>query len=400
MYAIRSYYGSAHNPASDVLLDLCDEMGFLMQEEFFDEWDNPKDKRANEKEVTVDYITRGYGEHFHEWAKTDLQTTLLRDINHPCIIQWSIGNEIEWTYPKFNMATGYFGADATGNYFWSEPPYSIEKIRENISQYAKDRYEVGETAKKLASWVRELDTTRPIIANCILPCASYESGYVDALDMVGYSYRRVEYDRGHKHYPSKPIMGTENLGQWHEWKAVLDRPFISGMFIWTGFDYLGEAGPGHRLEWPVKGTNSGMIDYAGFPKPSFYMLKSLWNDEPSMKMYTQLLENSLYQVNSNNQIEPKDKEAWQYRLWVWHKVNQHWNYSDNEKAVVEIYSNCDEIELFLNKKSLGKKFLADLEDRVYSWYVPFEVGCLEAVGKKDGKTINEVLCTAEETAKT
>jgi len=123
--------------------------------------------------------------------------------------------------------TGYFGANASGNYFWTLPPYSIDKIRKNISKLPKEHYEIGETAHKLVAWTKEMDVTRPVIANCILPSVSYESGYTNALDIVGYSYRLVVYDYEHKNYPDKPIMGIENLAQWHEWKAVDEREFIS-----------------------------------------------------------------------------------------------------------------------------------------------------------------------------
>lgn len=380
---------TSHNPASTEFLDVCDEMGFLVQEEFYDEWDNPKDKRDNcaEKKENIDYITRGYAEHFQEWAETDLKVTVLRDINHPCIIQWSIGNEIEWTYPKYNTATGYFTADATGNYFWTLPPYSIEKVRENVSKLPEDHYEVGRTAAKLSKWVKELDTTRPVIANCILPNASYESGYTKALDIVGYSYRQIAYDYGHENYNDKPIMGTENFAQYHEWKAIIERPFISGMYIWTGFDYLGESGKGHNKPFPIKGSGSGMVDYANFPKPSYYMMKSLWDDEINMKIYTQSLDKSIYVKNNEGFLEEKEEGAWKHRLWTWHDVNEHWNYKNGQDVVVEIYSNCSSIELFINDKSLGVKCLSEFEDHVYKWCVPYEKGELKAIGKKDEDTL-------------
>ena len=85
----------SHNPGADAFLELCDEMGFLIQEEFFDEWDYPKDKRLNMDEQSIDYITRGYCEYFQEWAERDLKNVMLRSRNHPCIFQWSIGNEIQ-----------------------------------------------------------------------------------------------------------------------------------------------------------------------------------------------------------------------------------------------------------------------------------------------------------------
>ena len=111
-------------------LSLCDEIGLLVQEEFFDEWDYPKDKRLNMKETVEDYPTHGYCEHFQEWAERDLKNVMRRSRNHACIFQWSIGNEIEWTYTGCREATGFFGADSNGNYFWNQPPYSKEKIRE------------------------------------------------------------------------------------------------------------------------------------------------------------------------------------------------------------------------------------------------------------------------------
>ncbi|AWG22686.1 glycoside hydrolase family 2 [Flavobacterium faecale] len=384
----------SHNPGSDEFISLCDEMGIMVQDEFFDEWDNPKDKRKNMKEQSVDAITRGYGEHFQEWAERDLKNTMLAHRNHPSIIQWSIGNEIEWTYERNAKATGFFdNMDWSGNYFWSLPPNSIETIKENLRSLPREKYDIGETAKKLAKWTKEMDTTRYVIANCILPSSSYESGYADALDMIGYSYRRVVYDYGHKNYPKLPIMGTENVAQWHEWKAIMERPFISGTYLWTGIDYLGEA----NKQWPKKGIDSGILDYAGFEKPSYHMMKSLWNDAPELYIATQRLEKSIYKINEQTG-EPveKKKNGWETALWVWHDVNEHWEYQSGDKTIVEIYSNCDEVELFLNDKSLGKKRLIDFDDRIYKWAVPFQAGKLTARGTKSGKTISSERVTPTE----
>jgi len=368
----------AHNPASSELLALCDELGMLVQDEFFDEWDNPKDKRLNGNEQHDDYVSRGYAEFFQEWAETDLKNTMLSHRNHPSIFQWSIGNEIEWTYPKTVEATGFFGAKASGNYFWTLPPNTIEEIRKSIEENSNEKYDIGRTAQKLAKWTRELDTTRPVIANCILPSASLESGYADALDIVGFSYRRVMYDYAHKNYPNKVFMGTENLGQWHEWKAVMDRDFISGTFLWTGIDYLGEA---HRHKWPQKGTYSGLLDFAGFEKPSYYMYKSLWSEKPSIYMVSRTEDKSSFKVAENGEIVEKKEGAWETLLWVWDDVNLHWNYSEGEGTIVEVYSNCQSVELFLNGKSLGEKKLNSFIDHIYKWFVPFSSGELKAVGK-------------------
>lgn len=365
----------AHNPASNEFLDLCDEMGLLVQDEFFDEWDNPKDKRRNMNEQHDDYISRGSAEYFQEWAERDLKATMLSHRNHPCIFQWSIGNEIEWTYPRNAEATGFFDADWSGNYFWSQPPHSIEEIRRLLKELPKGKYDIGETAQKLAKWTKELDTSRPVIANCILPSASYESGYADALDIIGFSYRRVIYDYGHKNYPRLPLMGTENLGQWHEWKAVIERPFVAGTFLWTGIDYMGES----NEQWPVTTTRSGLLDRAGFEKGSFHMMKTLWSDEPHVHLTTQTLEKSPYVFDADSGfIGEEDSNAWKRKLWVWHDVNTHWNYADGEMVAVEVYSNCEAVELFLNGESLGVKHLKDFDDRIYKWAVPFAPGKLEA----------------------
>ncbi len=381
----------SHNPGSEEFLTLCDEMGFLVQNEFFDEWDNPKDKRLNKWETKVDYITQGYGEHFQQWAEKDLKATMLRDRNHPSIIQWSIGNEIEWTYPRYSSATGYFDMDWRGNYFWELPPHSPEKIKERFHNCPEEEYVLAKTAKKLANWTKEMDTTRPVVANCILPSSSHISGYADALDIIGYSYRRVLYDYGHENYPDKVIMGTENLGQWHEWKSIEERPFISGTFLWTGIDYMGES----NGQWPKKATSSGLLDIAGFEKPSFHMMKSLWNNEPHMHIATQDIEYSINKIDeSTGKLVAKNPKAWEKALWSWHKVNEHWNYAAGSMISVEIYSNCEKVELLLNGNSLGTRNLKEFEDHIYKWAVPYEKGELTAKGYKDGTTITSTLSTS------
>lgn len=383
----------SHNPGSEEFLQLCDELGFLVQDEFFDEWDNPKDKRLNMNEQSVDAVTRGYTEHFQEWAERDLKNTMLAHRNHPSIIQWSIGNEIEWTYPRNAAATGFFDADWSGNYFWSIPPHQPETIGERYQNSEAGTYKIEETAAKLASWTRDLDTTRPVVANCILPSASFETGYAEVLDVVGFSYRRVMYDYAQEHYPDKVVMGTENLGQWHEWKAVQERPFIAGTFLWTGIDYMGEANQG----WPRKGVASGLLDLAGFEKPAFYMMQSLWSEQPMLAIYSQGADQSRYQRDeASSKVVEKKPGAWEKALWGWHPLNEHWNYEEGEDVIVEILSNCPSIELFLNGESLGQKALSDFEDRIYKWALPFQQGVLLAKGTKDGIEVSTEIKTSSE----
>ncbi|MDC7234700.1 MAG: glycoside hydrolase family 2 TIM barrel-domain containing protein [Spirochaetales bacterium] len=382
----------AHNPGSSDLLDLCDQMGFMVQDEFFDEWDNPKDKRLNMGDQHDDFLSRGSAEYFRETGEQDLKNTIRSHRNHPCIIQWSIGNEIEWTYPRNAEATGFFGADANGNYFWTLPPYSREKIREQLKTLPPGPYDIGETAQKLARWTREMDTSRPVTANCILPSASFESGYTDALDVVGFSYRRVIYDYAREHYPEKAVMGAENLGQWHEWKAVLDRDFIAGIFVWTGIDYLGES---HKKADDQKATESGFLNLAGFKKPSWHMFRSLWKEEPHIKLFTQREALSPFcREQDRPHVVEKEPGAWEQRLWTWHDVNEHWNYTEGEDMIVEAYSNCGAAELFLDGESLGRKALADFEDRIYKWALPYKEGILTVKGIKDGQSVQDTLSTA------
>lgn len=379
----------SHQPGSREFMELCDEMGILAQVEFYDEWDNPKDKRLNCFEQHDDYISRGSAEYFQEWAEADLKNTMLRDRNHPSVIMWSIGNEIEWTYPRYRQTTGYFDANASGNYFWQVPPISNEEIGKRFEEIPEDKYVLARTAKKLADWTRELDTTRPVVANMIFPSASHESGYTDALDIVGYSYRRVMYDYSHERYPDKMIMGTENLVQWHEWKAVEERDFIPGTFLWTGISYMGEVHNG----WPAKANSSGMLDVAAFEKPPFHMMKTLWTDEPHVFICSQTADKSLYRVDENGKVVEKEPGAWERRLWYWHDVNEHWNYSDGDELIVEVYSNCPEVELFLNDRSLGIKKLADFEDRIMRWAVPYSEGELKAVGISSGNVVTDSIVT-------
>ncbi len=378
----------AHNPPSDEFLDLCDELGLLVQSEFYDEWDLPKDKRYNMQDKEVDTITRGHAQHFQRWAETDLKNTMRSSRNHPCIFQWSIGNEIEWTYPGNREATGIFkGTDAGDRMDWTlwrteTPPNTPEQVREFWAHYPEQTFRIGETARKLAAWTREMDATRPVTANCILPTSSFETGYADVLDVVGFSYKPEKYDYFHKTYPGKPMMGTENVPRWYEWKAVIERDFIPGLFLWTGVDYMGECRKG---DWPVKATPHGPLDLAGFPRGSFYQFRSFWRDDvPTLAIYTQTETKSIFRKDKDGRAVEKKKEYWKLAPRTWQDVNPHWNYDDGEAAMVEIYSNCEAVELFLNGRSLGRQFLKDQEDRIYKWPVDYAAGELVAMGVWNG----------------
>lgn len=365
---------TAHNPPSEAFLDLCDRMGFLVQDEAFDEWNYPKDKRHNYKEQKAETVTRGYTDHFEAWSEADVKAMVLRDRNHPSVIMWSIGNEIEWTYAGYGDATGYWTKESSADYYWDLPPYDEAKRKEVFAEKSRTEYNLAETAKRLADPIRELDRTRPVTANLVIPTVSGFSGFMDALDVVGYSYRRAVYDYCHEKYPGKCMIGTENWGQWEEWKAVLDRPYLAGIFVWTGINYMGES-----RRWPTRGSGSGFLDFAGFEKPNYHFYKTLWSEEKSVHLVTQVMAGSNYHVekDSDDVVERPDRRR--TRQWGWPRLNRHWNYDKGEEIYAEVYTNCDEVELLLNGRSLGRRALADAPDRLLKWRVPFEEGELKAV---------------------
>ncbi|MFI3332603.1 MAG: glycoside hydrolase family 2 TIM barrel-domain containing protein [Rikenellaceae bacterium] len=381
---------TSHNPPSDEFLDLCDQLGFLVQNEFYDEWDLPKDKRYNMQDKEIDYITRGHSENFQQWAEIDLKNTMLSSRNHPSVFQWSIGNEIEWTYPGNRSATGLFkGTNKNGKMDWTlwrvpTPPNTPEQVREFWASYPEQTFDMGAAATKLAAWTREMDTTRPVTANLILPTSSMETAYAEVLDVVGFSYKETKYDYFKAMYPERTMMGTENVVRWYEWKAVLDHDFISGIFLWTGVDYMGEC---RNESWPIKVTPHGPLDIAGFPRGSYYAFQSFWTDEPVMEIYTQTEELSTFKKDDNGKAVEKKTDGWKLAPREWQKVNPYWNYSVGEPTIVEVYSNCQTVELFLNGKSLGKQNLEDQEDRIYKWAVDYKKGKLTAKGINDGQRV-------------
>lgn len=381
---------TAHNPPSRAFLDLCDRMGFLVQDEAFDEWFNPKDKKYNFNQRVTDERSIGYSEQFGAWAERDVKAMVLRDRNHPSIIMWSIGNEIEWTYPRYGNATGYWNKPRVANYYWDLPPHDLATRKEIFEATAPGEHVLAETADALAQWIKEVDDSRVVTANVVMPSVSYFSGYIDALDIVGYSYRTVLNEWGGEHYPDKLIVGTENWPQWNEWRGVLENEHIAGLFIWTGIDYLGES-----RSWPKRSTESGLMSTAGFRKPAYWFFKSLWNDEPMVRLNTQRLIDSNYKrVNGEiveNPDNPRDKK------WWWPHLKRHWNYDQHEPIYVEVHSNCEEVELFVNERSLGCRVPMESEDRMVRWSVPFAAGALKAVGRNDGQVVTEeVLKTAGE----
>jgi len=332
---------TSHNPPAPELLDLCDKMGFLVMDEAFDCWEWEK--------VKYDYHL-----YFKQWHKRDLEDQVLRDRNHPSVIIWSIGNEI---------------------------PQQSDTSALRI-------------APELAAIVHSLDKTRPLTTANSDPSTHNTIIKSGAIDLVGYNYHEYDYAKFHDRYPGKKFIATETTsglemrgyyempsdsirvwpprwdkpfthegnavsaydntrppwGSTHEatWKVMKKYDFLSGFFIWTGFDYLGEPTP---FSWPSRSSFFGIVDLAGFPKDVYYMYQSEWTNKTVLHIFP-------------------------YWNWKPGQLIDVWAY----------YNNADEVELYLNGKSLGIK-KKEGDDLHVMWRVPFEPGTLKAVSRKNGKVV-------------
>ena len=350
---------TSHNPAAPEFLDLCDAMGLLVMDEAFDEWRQPKLQ-------TPDY---GYHRYFDEWSARDLSDMIERDRNHPAVVIWSAGNEV----PDQTDSRG------------------------------------PETLQALVDILHAADPPRPVTVGCDNIAAeprATPAEFLARLDVVGYNYvdrwreRREQFYAPDRHdFPQRRFVGTESeamggiRGMYRPGddapvfgertsnrriaveqlqKFVQTYDYVSGDFIWTGIDYLGEA------RWPAKLAASGVLDTCGFPKDGYYFYQSLWSDKPVLHLFP------------------------------------HWNWSGSEGQAITVmcYTNCDTVELFLDGKSLGIKgyafprpgmlgkygsypprarALQTTADLHLAWDVPYAPGVLKAVGIRG----SEVAATCE-----
>ncbi len=347
---------TTHNPPAPELLDLCDEMGILVIDELFDEWRLPK-------------VANGYAQYFDEHAENDAIAVIRRDINHPSVFLWSIGNEVP------------------------------EQCREDGA----------ETAKMLSDICHREDPTRSTTIGLNHAMEAEKNGIFDAVDVIGLNYKPYLYKSFHQKYPDKIFYGSETascVSTRGEYKlpAVVESPmqknddltlsdyalvaphwayypdrelveqaeddFIFGEFIWTGFDYLGEPTP-YYSEWPARSSYFGAVDTAGLPKSRYYLYKSLWKSDPVLF------------------------------------IMPHWNFEghEGENIPVHILTNYDRVELFVNGRSMGvrekakntepvdeKRIYLDLRDisrcRIIFDNVPYAPGELVAVARgKNGEEL-------------
>ncbi len=332
----------SHNPHEESLYALCDELGFFVVDEVFDEWEGPKNKWWQGHNVYPPK-RQGYYLDYPAWHEKDVESFVKAGKKHTSVILWSIGNEID--YPNDPYAHESFQT-MTGNNDAGKP--------EQERMYDPERPDAGrlvDLATELTALVKRYDTTRPVSLASAFPELSSRTGLFAPLDVIGYNYKEQFYEEDHKRFPNKPIFGSENGHDYAAWRAVTDHDYIAGQCLWTGIDYLGET---HG--WPEHGSKAGHMTTSGWEKPDYYFRKSLWTDTPMVKLAT-----------------------WTPGKWDWMELRSFtWNYAPGQIVTVEAYSNCREnVELFLNGKSLGLR--ERNEKGMFSWEVPFEEGELKAV---------------------
>ncbi len=374
---------TAHNPPAPEFLDLCDQLGLLVIAEVFDEWNRPKAKsllRLGDNNAPAS-VSDGYSTDFPEWAEQDLKDGIRRDRNHPCIILWSIGNEIEWTYPSYSRT--YDIVNGKQEYYAHVPSYDSVAIAKTLDSLVQGQDSLLIIAQQLNRWVKEMDSTRPTTCGNVHPSIGLAGGYGRAVDILGFNYRAIEYDMAHSTYPHLKIYGSENWGTFPEWQACLDRDFVAGIFVWTGIAYMGESGP-----WPEKGLNVSFFDFGGFKTPRGHFFEALWSDRPKVYAGTVPLEASEFAYKKEKGWSLDLKKDW-IRRWQWYELYDHWNYGPEEKILVQGYTNTESAELFLNGQSMGERQLADTDDHILKWVVPFAKGKLRIVGKQQGKVVDE-----------
>lgn len=362
---------TAHNIPSPQLLEMCDRLGFLVINETFDEWRRGWDFEdgtlvaSKEPKGKAKY---GYNRYFDEWAERDLTDHIRRDRNHPSVILWSVGNEV----PE------------------------------------AQKYGEVETLKKLRDICHALDPTRPMTVGCNFIAGANESGFTEFMDVVGYNGGGgscFQYEQDHKQFPDRKIYASEvphsfqTRGEYRtrsvyrepehqpphlteeevfpetsgyyassydnagvrisaidSWRLTSSFPFVAGEFRWTGFDYLGESGG-----WPRVLRNFGIIDICDFPKDHYYFYQSVWTTEPMVH------------------------------------ILPHWNWPGKEGVTIPVwaYTNAEEVELFLNGRSLGVRRFNEEFDFHLQWMVPYEPGELKAVARQGGKEVaSKVVRTA------
>jgi beta-galactosidase len=341
---------TAHNPASDEFMDLCDELGFLVMNEFVDKWD--KTYRPNLAEDDPFYDVSFFDPNFSDEWKRNFESTILRDRNRPSVIIWSVGNE-------------------------NHPPESPGQ-KNGLRTYA--------------SFVRSLDPTRPVISgmergkdykgkniverkvNDIIDSCRY-------MDLIALNYGEQWCKMIAEKKPGKPFLSTESYRYFNStpevrfasverspWLDALENDNNMGVFLWPGIGYLGES-----RTYPKAGGNSGLISSAEFRQHVSYLYEAFWTEEPMVYL-------AIYEE------DPDTVEG----TWGTPKLSRNWNRTAGETTHAATYSNCDSVNLYLNGKLLGNRKLADVPNWIMKWRdIAFEEGTLTAKGVVDGAEVCE-----------
>lgn len=358
---------TSHNPQSPDLYALCDELGVLVINEAYDEWEFPKRKWLEGWNVGTPGYQGNY-DFFEKWGEKDLADLVRRDRNHISIFAWSVGNEVD--YP--NDPYSHPALDGGGNTGFTQAVYGGYK------KDAPDAMRLGEIAKRLVAVVKRYDTSRPATAGLAGVAMSNETEYPGAVDIAGYNYTENRYRQDHEKYPRRVIFGSENRHELSVWKAVRDNEYIFGQFLWTGIDYLGESG-----RWPSRGFYSGLIDFGGFIKPRGYYRQSLWSDEPMAYLGTYPTPGRGSRSQMRDVWSQLDAEA-EGRNYTERVPSMDawsvWNYAEGQSIRVVCYTNAANAQLELNGKTVGERQAYNDETGIIYWDIPFSPGKLEVIG--------------------
>jgi beta-galactosidase len=334
---------TSHNPPSEAFLNACDRLGMLVIDETFDIWERPKNPQD-------------YHRFFAQWWKKDVESMILRDRNHPSVIIWSIGNEINER------------ADTSG-------------IR---------------IAGSIIEHIKKFDDTRPF-TNAIcefwdIPGKPWDAtaGAFEMLTIGGYNYQYLRYESDHEKYPQRIMMGTESVPKdaYGNWEMVEKHPYVIGDFVWTGMDYLGETGIGHTqymtkdqqdvfaMTWPWFNSWCGDIDLIGDKKPQMLYRDVIWN-------------NSKLELNVHPPI-PEGKFE-QVSYWGWPDEYPHWNWNGYEDKIMRVsaYTKGTAVRLFLNGREIGIKEVSPDTKLTATFDLPYEPGELKAIAYENEKEIAE-----------
>ena len=335
----------SHNPPSEKFLQACDSLGMLVIDEAFDQWQREKNPDD-------------YHLYFDEWSKSDIESMVRRDRNHPSVIMWSIGNEIQER------------ADLSGL----------------------------DIAEKLKQYIKNLDNNRPITSAVNDTWDNPDKKWKDMdsafkkLDVGGYNYMYWEYEDDHKRHPERIIYGSEStpMESAINWDYVQNNPYIIGDFLWTAIDYLGEAGVANTgyfdkeetkfpqfMQYPWFNAWCGDIDLCGNMKSQYLFRKVVFND-------------SKIEMLVHAPIPQGKKEHISY--WGWPDEIKSWNWNGNEGKPLEVraFSKCEEVDLYLNGKFIERKKISKEFKTKYtaSFQVTYQPGNLKAVALQNGRTVD------------